>query len=150
MRTCENMMMLVLGMLVVFGLSGCGVSKDDHEKVVSELAQTKSELAQAKAKIAEMEKSVSKAVDQFKGVSNAPEMLQKKLAASEKEAADLRAKVEGLTGENSRLKELMEKMKAQFEDLQKKFGAIQSPSTGVPGKELPTKDMPADILKKKF
>ena len=49
-----------------------------------------------------------------------------------------------------RHQELMEKMKAQFEDLQKKLGAIQSPSTGVPGKELPTKDMPADILKKKF
>jgi len=47
--------------LAVIALVGCGVSKEDHEKTVSELSKTKADLAQAKTKIGELEKSLTEA-----------------------------------------------------------------------------------------
>ncbi len=52
--------------LAVIAMVGCGVSKEDHEKTVSELSKTKADLAQAKTKIAELEKALSEAQAQRK------------------------------------------------------------------------------------
>ncbi|MFC1896301.1 hypothetical protein ACFL0Q_06530 [Thermodesulfobacteriota bacterium] len=51
--------------------------------------------------------------------------------------------MEELTGENSRLQELIEKLKAQLAALKDKMGAI-----GAPSKEDATKSLTTDILKK--
>jgi predicted nuclease with TOPRIM domain len=59
--------------------------------------------------------------------------MQDKLAAAQKEATDLRAKVESLTGENANLKGMLDKLKAEYAEIQKKLGGLQSPT-----KELPT------------
>jgi lipid-binding SYLF domain-containing protein len=57
--------------VAVIAMGGCGVSKEDHEKVVSELSKTKADLDQAKTKIAELEKALSEAQAQQKALSEA-------------------------------------------------------------------------------
>ena len=50
------MLTLFFVALAVIVLVGCGVSKEEHEKALSELSKTKEELAQAKTKMGGMEK----------------------------------------------------------------------------------------------
>ena len=87
---------------------GCGVSKEDYEKTVSELNKTKADLAQAKTKtaelekalsenqaqaktkIAELEKALSEAQSQLKSQPKEPSPAEKP-AAAQKEATDPRA-----------------------------------------------------------
>jgi predicted nucleic acid-binding Zn-ribbon protein len=133
----------------VIALAGCGASKEDYDKAVSELSKTKADLAQATTKMAEMEKSLSEAqaklksqtmqlppaekpaaVEQPAGVDTG---MQDKLTAAQKEAADLRAKVDSLTGENADLKGMLEKVKAEYAEIQKKLGgAVPAPTQQVP------------------
>jgi len=65
--------------------------------------------------------------------------MKDRLAAAQREASGLRAKVASLTSENNRLQGLLEKMKAQVADLQNKLGGMQAPTTG----------SPTDLLKKR-
>jgi lipid-binding SYLF domain-containing protein len=69
--------------LAVTAMGGCGVSKDDYDKTISELSKTKADLAQAQTKIAELEKSLSEAQAQQKAASEA---LAQQKAASEAQA----------------------------------------------------------------
>ena len=152
MKALTRMLTFFFVTLAVIALVGCGVSKEDYEKTVSELTKTKTDLAQAKTKIAEIEKSLSEAQAQLKSQPKEPspaEMpaavekpaagdtgMQDKLAAAQKEATDLRAKVESLTGENANLQSMLEKLKAEYAEIQKKLGG------GVPA---PTQQLPAGL-----
>ena len=56
MKALKPLLTLFFVALAVIALEGCGVSKEEHEKAVSELSKTKEELAQAKTKMGGMEK----------------------------------------------------------------------------------------------
>jgi peptidoglycan hydrolase CwlO-like protein len=136
----KKVLMSVLFTVGIIALVSCGsgVSKEDYDKTVGELNKTKADLAQAQTKITEMEKSLSEAQAQLKSQPKEPSPAEKpaavekpaaaetgmqdKLAASEKEAADLRAKVQSLTSENANLQGMLEKLKAEYAELQKKVG----------------------------
>jgi prefoldin subunit 5 len=149
MNATKKALMSILVTLGIIALVGCGVSKEEHEKTVSELNKTKAELAQAKTKMADMEKSLSEAQAQLKSqaekaaVAEKPSAVdtgtQDKLAAAQKEATDLRAKVESLTGENANLKGMLDKLKAEYAQIQKKLGG---------GVQAPTQQLPAGLPKK--
>jgi len=155
MKALKRLLTLFFVALAITALVGCGVSKEEHEKAVSELNKTKAELAQAKTKMADMEKSLSEAQAQLKSQAKEPSPTEKpvlvekpgavdtgmqdKLAAAQKEATDLRAKVESLTGENANLKGMLDKLKAQYAEIQKKLGG---------GVEVPTQQLPAGLPKK--
>jgi len=154
MHAVKQGLMSILVILCLIALVGCGVSKEEHEKAVSELSKTKAELAQAVTKMADMEKSLSEAQAQLKSQAKEPSPAEKpaevekpaavdtgmqdKLAAAQKEAADLRAKVDSLTGENANLKSMLDKVKADYAEIQKKLGG-----GGVPGVQTPTPQVPA-------
>lgn len=131
MKNKKNGLIILSTIFVVFTLIGCGVSKDEHEKTVAELAKTKAELEKANLKIAEMEKSVL----------NIPKIntadIQGQLQAAEKKARELSATVKSLTLENNALTDQMSKLKGTISDLEKKIQAFQQPS----------KDLPLDMFK---
>jgi prefoldin subunit 5 len=149
MNATKKALMSILVTLGIIALVGCGVSKEEHEKAVSELNKTKAELAQAKTKMADMEKSLSEAQAQLKSQAEKAAVAEKpaavdtgtedKLAAAQKEATDLRAKVESLTGENANLKGMLDKLKAEYAQIQKKLGG---------GVQAPTQQLPAGLPKK--
>jgi prefoldin subunit 5 len=149
MNASNKVLMSILVTFGIIALVGCGVSKEEHEKAVSELNKTKAELAQAKTKMADMEKSLSEAQAQLKSQAEKPAVAEKpgtvdtgvqdKLAAAQKEAADLRAKVKSLTGENANLKGMLDKLKAEYAEIQKKLGG---------GVQTPTQQLPAGLPKK--
>jgi len=96
MKAMRRMLTFSFLALAVIAMGGCGVSKEDHEKVVSELSKTKADLDQAKTKIAELEKALSEAQAQQKALSEALAQAQsqpkgpapaEKPAAAQKEAA---------------------------------------------------------------
>jgi len=142
MKASKKVLMLILITLGVIALVGCGVSKGDYEKAVSELNKVKADLAQANAKMADMEKALNEAQAQLKSQAAKPSPAEKPAvagkpgtAASEKEATDCRAKVESLTKENASLKALIDKLKAEYAELQKKLGgATQQLPSGLPKK----------------
>ena len=128
MKAFKQVLMSVSVTLVIVALVGCGVSEEEHEKTLAELDKVKAELAQANAKIAEMEKS-----------EVADTGMQDKLAAAQKAANNLRAKVKSLTGENANLQNMLKKLKAQYAEIQKKLEGLQSP----------IKELPAVLPKKR-
>jgi chromosome segregation ATPase len=149
MKALKRVLTLFFVTLAVIALVGCGASKEDYEKAVSELTKTKADLAQAKTKMAEMEKSLSEALAQLKSQPKEPAPaenpaavekaaagdtgMQEKLAAAQKEATDLRAKVDSLTGENANLQSMLEKLKAEYAEIQKKLeGGVQAPTQQLP------------------
>ena len=135
MSASKKVLVSILVTLGIIALVSCGGSKGDYEKAVSELDKTKAELAQAKAKMADMEKSLDEARAQLKSQAGKPSPAEKPAvaAATEKEATDCRAKVESLTKENSSLKALVAKLKAEYAELQKKLGgATQKLPSGLP------------------
>jgi predicted nuclease with TOPRIM domain len=154
MKTVTRVLTFLVVTLAVIAMVGCGVSKEEHEKAVSELSKTKAELAQANTKMAAVEKSLSEAQAKLKSQAMQPPApaekpataekpaavdtgMQDMLAASQKEAADLRAKVDSLTGENANLKGMLDKLKAEYAEIQKKLGG------GVPGVQAPAAQVPA-------
>lgn len=149
MKVLTRVLTFVFVASAVIALAGCGASKEDYDKAVSELSKTKAELAQATTKMAEMEKSLSEAQAKLKSQAMQPTPaekpaaveqpaavdtgMQNNLAAAQKEAADLRAKVDSLTGENADLKGMLEKLKAEYAEIQKKLGgAVPAPTQQVP------------------
>jgi lipid-binding SYLF domain-containing protein len=83
MKTLMRLLRFSFVALAVIGMVGCGVSKEDHDKTVSELSKTKADLAQAQTKIADLEKALSEAQAQQKALSDA---LAQQKAASEAQA----------------------------------------------------------------
>ena len=143
MNTSKKVLMSILVTLGIIALVGCGVSKQDYEKAVSELNKTKAELAQATTKIADMEKALNEAQAQLKSQPGKPSPAEKPAVAekpgtvaSQKEGADCQAKVDSLTKENASLKALIDKLKAEYAELQKKLGgATQQLPSGLPKKQ---------------
>ena len=68
MKTLTRLVPFAFVAVAVIALVGCGVSKDDYDKTVSELTKTKADLAQAQKKIADLEKALSDAQAQQKAV----------------------------------------------------------------------------------
>lgn len=125
MKASNKVLMLILVTFGILALVSCGGSKGDYEKVVSELNKAKADLAQANTKIADMEKALNEAQAQLKSQAEkpSPAVAEKPGAvASQKETADCQAKVDSLTKENSSLKAMLDKLKAEFAELQKKLG----------------------------
>ena len=91
--------------LTVLVISGCGISKNEHEKTVAELQQTKVELEQAKAKIAEIDKIMER--------SKIDTEILAKLRSAQQKAGDLSAKVKELTIENEQLRKTLADIKAK-------------------------------------
>lgn len=140
MKTYNKVLMLILLTFGIIALVGCGGSKQDYEKAVSELNKTKADLAQANAKMADMEKSLNEAQAKLKSQAEKPSPAEKPAVAekpgtvaSQKETADCEAKVESLKKENSSLKAMLDKLKAEFAELQKKLGGTtQKLPSGLP------------------
>ena len=140
MNASNKVLMLILVTFGIIALVGCGGSKQDYEKAVSELNKTKADLAQANAKMADMEKSLNEAQAKLKSQAEKPSPAEKPAVAgkpgtvaSQKETADCQAKVDSLTKENSSLKAMLDKLKAEYAALQKKLGgATQQLPSGLP------------------
>jgi GTPase involved in cell partitioning and DNA repair len=96
---------LTVAVLTVLVISGCGVSKDEHEKTVAELQQAKVELEQAKAKIAE--------IDKLMELSKIDTEILTKLRSAQQKTGDLSAKVKELTIENEQLKKALADIKTK-------------------------------------
>jgi wobble nucleotide-excising tRNase len=118
MKTLKHMMILIILMSLVIALSGCGVNEDENQAVVSELNETKDQLDKANDRIAQLEKSLKAA--QAQGKIGIVDTVQ--------EAAELRAKIESLTNENSNLKSMLDKLTTQLSELQGKFKELQNPA----------------------
>ncbi len=105
MEKLRKIAVLTVAVLTVLVISGCGVSKDEHEKTVAELQQTKVELEQAKAKIAE--------IDKLMELSKIDTEILTKLRSAQQKAGDLSAKVKELTIENEQLRKTLADIKAK-------------------------------------
>ena len=103
MKKSRILIFLLAAILALFVITACGVSKDEHEKVVIELEQTKAELEQAKSKIAEIEKSIE--------IPQIDTEIMEKLRSAQQKAGDLSVRVKSLTAENEQLKEDLAKIK---------------------------------------
>lgn len=128
---------MTLAAVSVLMLAGCGVSKEEHEKVVNELKKTKADLAQALSKSTNLERSLGEVQAQIKsqtkGFADAMSReAQEKLAAAQKQMNDLQAKVKSLTGENDKLKEMLNKLKTEYAEIQKKLGGGVELPAGLP------------------
>jgi len=140
MNVSKKGLMSIIVTLGIFALVSCGGGQGDNDKAVAELNKAKADLAQANAKIADMEKALNEAQAQLKGQagkalpSEKPAVAEKPgTAASGKEAADCQAKVNTLTKENSDLKAMIEKLKAEVAEIQKKLGGVtQKLPSGLP------------------
>ena len=130
MSTGKKCSILFTVLLFVLSVSACGVSKDDYEKVVTELEKTKSELSQARAKISEMEKGLD--------IPKIDTEMMEKLKAAQDKAGELTEKVKSLTTDNKLLSENVAKLKSMLGDLQEKLKSIQGNTGG----------LPLDLLKK--
>jgi chromosome segregation ATPase len=136
MKALKHTLISMVLISLVTALSGCGVSQDEYQKVVAELDETRDQLSKANDKIAQLEDSLKAAqakigIEEPVGmetVIGAATGVQEKLAAAQQEAADLRAKVEGLTDENSSLKDMLDKLKAQVSELEGKLKELKIPS----------------------
>lgn len=101
----RRLVVLTVALFSVFLISGCGVSKDEHEKTVAELQQAKAELEQAKAKLAE--------IDTLMEESKIDTKILEKLRSAQQKAGELSTKVKDLTIENERLKKELAEKKAK-------------------------------------
>lgn len=122
--------------LLAIGLTGCGVSKDEHQKVLSELEQTRAELRKTRAeleeantKIFEIKKSFLTAQSESKIASRKygreKKLMQAELVSARREAAILRQQMDELresfvraTREAVILKEANEMLRAKINELE--------------------------------
>jgi len=101
----RRLVILTVALLGVLAISGCGVSKDEHEKTAAELQQTKIDLEQAKAKLAVFDTSMED--------SNIDTKILEKLRSAQQKAGELSARVKDLTIENEKLKKELAEIKAK-------------------------------------
>ncbi len=108
MKALQQALTLLLVKIAIFGLVGCGINKDEHEKVVSQLeqanvqlAKVSAELEQANAQIAKMERSQTDDVAGLKIAlkkhKRARKLLRASLASSQRETTILRQQLDELT-----------------------------------------------------
>ena len=96
MKNRQKLTLLFIVVLAVWGLISCGVGKEEHAKVVSELEKTKAELQKAQEAIAEQKKSIL-------DISKIDPKLDEKLKAAQQQIGDLTTKFKGLTLDNGDL-----------------------------------------------
>jgi chaperonin cofactor prefoldin len=136
MKKFGQVLACVFVVVALIALVGCGVSKEDHEKVVSELNKTKADLDKSTAELnkakADLTQANSKAAALEKSLNEAKGQSEEKVAAAQKQAGDLQAKVDSLTKENADLESTLDKLKAQLAELQKKVGGAQAPAKNLP------------------
>jgi len=101
----RRLVVLTVTLVGVLMISGCGVSKDKHEKTVAELQQAKAELEQAKSKLAGYDKALED--------SKIDTKILEKLRSAQQKAGELSARVKDLTIENEKLKKELAEMKAK-------------------------------------
>jgi GTPase involved in cell partitioning and DNA repair len=101
----KRFVVLTAALLGVLAISGCSVSKGEHEKTIAELQQAKAELEQAKSKLAE--------IDKLMEVSKIDVKILDKLRSAQQKAGELSVKVKDLTIENEKLKKELAEMKAK-------------------------------------
>jgi len=158
MKPLQPLFLSILVVTSVLVLAGCGISKEEHEKAVSELGKVKTELeksvaelkkvkadlAQAVSKNEGLEKALSDAQTQIKSASKGSvdvmsTAAQDKLAAAHKQVNDLQEQVRSLSRENGNLKVMLDKIQTEYAEIQKKLGG---------GIQAPTQQLPAGIPKK--
>ena len=128
MRDFKKVSALLAVLFFAFALSGCGVSKDEHAKIVEELKKVKAELAEAEKKVVEIS-----------GAGELNTRLADKLRVAEEQAKELGDKLEIIAGEKSELLEKLGNMQAMLDELQAKLKSFQGKSGG----------LPMDLLKKR-
>ena len=114
MKGSKTLLLLLSAILIVSVITACGISKEEYENTVADLARTKAELEEARSKIAEMEKSLA--------VPASKTDIVEKLRSAQQKASDLSARVKSLTAENESLRDNLEKTKSLLNDLEKKSG----------------------------
>ena len=108
MKALQQALTLLLVKIAIFGLVGCGINKDEHEKVVSQLEQANAQLAkvsaeleQANAQVSKMERSRTDDVAGLKIAlkkhKRARKLLRASLASSQRETTILRQQLDELT-----------------------------------------------------
>jgi len=125
MRKSRLVLIFFIISTAFFFLAACGISREEHEKAVSELNETKALLAKANARIAEMEKSIL----------NIPKIdpnLQDKLREAEQRIGDLGNQVKKFTLENKNLKHQISEFKATISNLENQLKAFQEQSKNLP------------------
>jgi hypothetical protein len=136
MKKFGQVLTCVLVVFALVALVGCGVSKEDHEKVVSDLNKTKADLDKSTAELnkakADLAQANSKAAALEKSLNEAKGQTEEKVATAQKQAGDLQAKLDSLTKENAELESMLDKLKAQLAELQKKVGGTQVPAKNLP------------------
>jgi chromosome segregation ATPase len=136
MKKFGQVLTCVFVVFALVALVGCGVSKEDHEKVVSDLNKVKADLERSAAELkkanADLAQANTKAAALEKTLNKVNRESEEKVAAAQKQCGDVQAKVDSVTKENAELKGMLDKLKAQLADLQKKAGGAQ-----VPGKSQP-------------
>jgi septal ring factor EnvC (AmiA/AmiB activator) len=108
MKAFKQTVTLLMVNIALIGLLGCGISKEEHHRVLSQLemanaqlAKTRAELEQANKKIAKIEASQpdeqSKLGIELKKQKRARQLLRASLADSQRETTILRQQLDELT-----------------------------------------------------
>jgi outer membrane murein-binding lipoprotein Lpp len=103
MKKTKRLIFLFAAILLL-AISACGVSKDEHERVLIELEQANAKLEQAESKIAAIERTME--------LPQIDTEIMEKLRSAQQKAGDLSSKIKTLTTENEQLKEELAKIKA--------------------------------------
>jgi peptidoglycan hydrolase CwlO-like protein len=122
MKNNQKVITLVAMIFFGFALFGCGVSKDEHEKTVTELNKIKAELEQAKKKLSE-----------FSGTGSSDAGIAEKLRAAQEKAGDLSEKLKTAALENTELKKKMGQMQSLIDQLKQKLKDLQDKAKGLSG-----------------
>lgn len=142
MKALHQVCLSLLVAMSVLALIGCGVSKEEHERAVTELSRVKAELDKTVIELNNTKKDLAQAMSRNAGLEQAFSEVQAKLKSASAGAAatmstaaqDLQAKVKNLTSENAALKQMIDKLKQDYGEIQKKLGGgVQSPAPQMPG-----------------
>ncbi len=143
MKIITKSVVLVISGLALLSLIGCGVSKEDHAKVVSELETTKAALQKAQAKIDEQQKSIL-------AIPKIDPGLEEKLKAAQQKIGDLTATFERLTSENGDLVAKLKGITLENGDLTAKLKGLVMEngdlSTKLKGLSLENSDLNSKLM----
>ena len=132
MKKFGQVLTCIFVVFALIALVGCGVSKEDHEKVVSDLNKTKADLEKSKADLdkakADLTQANSKAAALEKSLNEAKGQSEAKVAAAQTQAGDLQSKVDSLTKENADLQGMLGK--SQSPDCRDAKEGWRSPGAG--------------------
>ena len=144
MKKRQELTLLLIIVLSVWSLIGCGVSKEEHAKLVSELEKTKAELQKVQATAAEQKKSLldiskidPKLDEKLKAAQQKINDLTSKFKSITLQNSDLSSKIKDLSLQNGKLSEQKSKLEAMIAELQNKLKTFEGQ----------TKDLPTGLFK---